>query len=256
MSMTKLQAGAVAVLVIAAASIPIMWQRQQNKRLEVENAALQKQAAEATQLRGENQRLSNALKSSTGLSQADLRDLMRLRAQATAMSQVEQNNAQLKAERDQLKSQLSLVSRVTGTPPIQTPEEATRLAKISYVKQWGLALMMFAEDNGNRLPTNLTAAVSFLNTNAMHASAAPFGIQDDQFELVYQGSLTQVKNAGDAILMKEKAPTQRADGQWEKVYLFCDAHVEVQVTTDGNFDAWEKEHMPTEVPLTAAPSMP
>jgi hypothetical protein len=55
--------------------------------------------------------------------------------------------------------------------------------------------------------------------------------------------------------MKEKQPTKRSDGKFEKVYVFCDGHVQLYATSDGSFDAWEKEHAPSDIPAPTAPAL-
>src|ERR1043166_6781310 len=245
--MKKLQASAGAAALIIAATALLLWQHARDKRLETENAAL-RDAAE--QLRRENQRLAEASKTSNALSEADLRDLMRLRAQATNAPEIELENARLKAERDRLAEQLSLISS-GGIQPQRTPEQQLLAVKLSFAKIWGMALIMYSDDNDGRLPTNLTDAVSYIDTNSLQPRGVPF----DQFQLAYNGSLRGVENPGQMILMKEKQPGRLADGRWGKVYLFCDGHSELQTTRDGNFDAWEREHaprdpsLPTESPL-------
>lgn len=40
------------------------------------------------------------------------------------------------------------------------------------------------------------------------------------------------------------------DGKWAKVYAFADGHSQLVSPPDGNFEAWEKKH----IPVPAAPS--
>ena len=244
--MKKLQIGAVAVLIFGAAAFMIQLHRI--KQVEAENAALKEEMA---QIRQENQSLTDAGKSSASLSQDDLRDLMRLRAQATGMYEAERENGQLRAERDHLARQLSRISS-GEIQPEQTPDQQFTRAKINYAKQLGLAFFMYADDNNGRVPTNLTDAVEYIGSNALQ-SARYYGIEDDQVEFVYRGSLRDVRTPGQMILLRDKEPSRLADGRWEKVYLFCDGHVEVQMNSDGNFSEWERAHTPSEALTPSSP---
>jgi hypothetical protein len=133
--------------------------------------------------------------------------------------------------------------------PEQTPDQQFTRAKINYAKQLGLGFFMYADDDNGRVPTNLTDAVGYVGSNSLQ-SARYYGIEGDQVEFVYSGSLRDVRTPGQMILLRDKKPTRLADGRWLKVYLFCDGHVEAQMNSDGNFDDWEKEHTPSEVPLS------
>src|ERR1700730_14233327 len=96
--MAKQKIGAFAVILVGAAVV-VFWQQQQIKRLIAESAALHDQLGQATSLRDENQRLAAQLKVSLEGAPADQRELMRLRAQSSKLRQREQENVQLKAER-------------------------------------------------------------------------------------------------------------------------------------------------------------
>jgi hypothetical protein len=43
------------------------------------------------------------------------------------------------------------------------------------------------------------------------------------------------------IVMREKEAWRTTKGTWAKAYCFVDAHSEVAVTVDGNFQNWERE---------------
>lgn len=104
--MPKLKAGALAVILMGAAAFTF-WQHQQIKRLMAERAALHDQVGQAASQRDEIQRLAAQLKGSVEGSEADRGELLRLRAQASRLRQVEQENAQLKIDRQRLASRLS-----------------------------------------------------------------------------------------------------------------------------------------------------
>lgn len=104
--MTTLRAGALALILIGAAAFTF-WQHQQIKRLMAERAVLHDQVGQAASQRDEIQRLAAQIKATVEGSEADRGELMQLRARSSRLRQVEQENAQLKIERQRLASQVS-----------------------------------------------------------------------------------------------------------------------------------------------------
>jgi hypothetical protein len=96
--MAKLKTVALAVVLVGAAAV-VFWQQQQIKRLTAESATLHEQLGQVASIREENQRLSEQLKVSAEGAPGDQRELLRLRAQSSKLRQLEQENAQLKVER-------------------------------------------------------------------------------------------------------------------------------------------------------------
>ena len=101
--MTKPRAGALAFVVIGAV-VFAFWQHQQIEGLVAERAVLHDQIRKAASQRDEIQRLSALVKATVESSEADRREVMRLRAQSSKLRQVEQENARLKIEGQRLPS--------------------------------------------------------------------------------------------------------------------------------------------------------
>jgi hypothetical protein len=126
--MTKLEIGALAAILVGVAAV-MCWQQQQIKRLMVESAVLHDQLAQAASLRDENQRLAAQLKVSVDGSPVDQRELMRLRAQSPRLRQLEQENAQLKADRQAQQAAASAVQPlVTLAPDVKVTTVAPPMA--------------------------------------------------------------------------------------------------------------------------------
>src|SRR5688572_21388923 len=104
--MTKLKDGAWTVILVGAVAFTF-WQHQQIKQLIAERFALREQVGQVALQRDEIQRLAVQIKANVKGSEADRAELMQLRAQASRLRQVEQENAQLKIERQRLVSQIS-----------------------------------------------------------------------------------------------------------------------------------------------------
>jgi hypothetical protein len=124
---------------------------------------------------------------------------------------------------------------------LPTTEAETKLkltqAKMEYLKYLALGAVMFAEKNNGSLPKDLRESFSYPGTDA------PPGFLPDLFELVCQGRMSEIKDAAQTIIIREKDPVKTWDGQWMKCYAFADRHVEVHVELAGQFEAWEKARL-------------
>ena len=232
----------VAALTLAVVAV-IFWQHQQNERLTAEIAALRGQIAEAAKLREQDaqsiNRLKNSLRAEAERTQAERTELMRLRAQATRLRQSEQENAQLKTERDRLAKNtgLSAVGETKEADDQSTPEQQLVHKKVVFAKHLGTALRMIAFENDEHLPAKLPQVVEF-----MLGLASPDIVSAEQFELVYKGSLRDVKDLENLIVAREKEPVQLANGQWVKAYAFAiGASATISAATRDGFAAKEKE---------------
>src|SRR5678815_4961550 len=96
----KLKFGALVVVVLGIAT---MFQLQQvkTKQLLAENADLRTQLAQMASIQDTNDFLAAQLEEVVGTSQAQQLELMRLRGQGVRIRQLEQENIQLKAQRQQ-----------------------------------------------------------------------------------------------------------------------------------------------------------
>jgi TolA-binding protein len=124
---TKVTVVIWAILLVGAA---VLFQRQQATiaRLQIENATLRAQVNELTAVQEDYHRVSEELRAALGNSQNNQSELLRLRGQASKLRQLEQDNTQLKAQRQRLEDQLSQKQAnaasqqpqraLPGTPPI------------------------------------------------------------------------------------------------------------------------------------------
>jgi hypothetical protein len=137
---TLLKAGAVAVALLIPALLFIRQQRQ-IEQLREEAAGLRRQLDQAASFDDENQRLAGLLKEAADGSQAERNELMRLRAQASRLRQVEEENARLKHERELLASRAAQTSTEAAPPGTATPTPAPdpkALAPFSKVADLGV----------------------------------------------------------------------------------------------------------------------
>jgi hypothetical protein len=117
MSRAKRDFAAVTLIVVTAIVVNILQQRQV-KRMAAENVALREEVLRATNLREEDAQLIHRIKSQVDRSEAERLELARLRGLVSRLRQIEQENAQLNTERDQL------IKRAQPTAP-KTQEAAS-----------------------------------------------------------------------------------------------------------------------------------
>jgi hypothetical protein len=234
----------IAVLVVAllAGGALVNWQQQQTKRLLMQNAALREQVEQFAPLQKQNEHLMKQLKAVAEDAQADVRELARLRAQTTAMQQTERENVRLRTERERL------VQRMNQPPTGETkelveensPERKLHLAKMHFAKHLAFVLRSLAEENDGRLPSEVPRVVAEM-LEFFSPDETGQGVSAKHFELVYKGSLNDLKDLGLVVLAREKEPTQRADGTWVRTYALADGSSQlVGAPTRDGFAVTEK----------------
>jgi RNA polymerase sigma factor (sigma-70 family) len=108
--------------------------------------------------------------------------------------------------------------------------------KMTIAKQGVLALIMSEADNHGQFPANFSELSHYIDDDSRMNEI------EANFEFINPGSITNVAQPANTILLKEKEPWQGGDGSWMKTYGFADGHSEVHKEPNGNFDEFEKEH--------------
>ena len=113
---SKLKVGALVCVLLGVATLLLLHQQQQIRRLVAENAELRTQLSEIVALQDANGRLAEQLKAAAESIELNRNELLRLRGQGVRLHQLEQENTQLKAQRQQLDHQMqaSVVSSEPG----------------------------------------------------------------------------------------------------------------------------------------------
>jgi len=113
---SKLKVGALVFVLLGVATLLLLHQQQQIRRLVAENAELRTQLSEIVALQDANGRLAEQLKAAAESTELNRNELLRLRGQGVRLHQLEQENTQLKAQRQQLDHQMqaSVVSSEPG----------------------------------------------------------------------------------------------------------------------------------------------
>jgi hypothetical protein len=220
MNTTKLRVIGIAVAFIAL-MVGSVWQQQRAARLMAEVRAARMQANWNVALREENQRLVGQLQLLSERSQADANELPRLRGQAARVREVEQENVHLRADRDHLTKQMGAVAALSEEhDATETPLVLRQRAKGFFGRDLGMALIRAAEANGGNLPSELRGPL--FETVEDLSAARTYDIRARHFELVYAGSLRDVKDVSETVLAREKEPVQLADGKWMRLYVMAD----------------------------------
>lgn len=183
---------------------------------------LREQAGQAATLREENQRLEELLRTASERARRDSNEVLRLRGNSGRLRQAEQENARLKTENDRLAKLVVQSSAGATTEPEdeKTPEQKLWKAKARFARDIGLALRMAALDNQDRFPNEMPRTL--LRLVEFYGGGSEHGLQGQQFELVYKGPLSEVREPGRAMLAREKDPVQLANGSWARAYVTVD----------------------------------
>ncbi len=233
---------ALTMAAVAAVATPLTYQQIAVNRLRADNRALQAQMeqAKAAQLTDTDLAKQKADAAELKKLRAEHLDLLRLRgevgplrAEAARAKELEQQLAQLSA---QLRA--SAAAQPATQPDSAEMEQAKQIgiAKLNLLKQWGLAMILYAGDNGDQLPTTLAAARAYMGKSG---DVSPI-LSEDQLEVTYQGKVADIATPAQTILVREREPVIVA-GKLCRGYLFADGHSEIHTAPDGNFARWELE---------------
>lgn len=118
------------------------------------------------------------------------------------------------------------------------------LAKMDYVAGWATALHRFAEQNGGKFPGTLDQAADFYpDEYAWLLSVFDTG----RFEIVYRGSLSDLRDAPNVILVREREPTVVLGllQHWQKAYIYGngESSMVAGLRSADEFQTYENQHM-------------
>jgi len=233
MTATQLKLG-IGALVVAGAATALVLQHQTQTRLRDEGESLRQQIA---QLETENQSLSNrlaAIGEANSLTDEQMNELLRLRSEVGMLRQQTNELGKLRERLDNLKQ--SLQSSAENISP-EEQQRQMAIRKMNDAKQADLLLRVYVDDNTGQFPTNFDQAARYLtDTNLAQ-------IFSNEFEIVYQGQLTNIATPSSAIVVQEHQAWLTYDGKWAKVYGFADGHSQLIIEPDGNFTGFEQQHM-------------
>ena len=235
MTFSNLKLG-ISAIALAGAATALVVQHQAQAHLRDQNTSLQQQL---TQLQTDNETLSNQLATTSrpsSLSTDQMNELLKLRGEVGQLRKQASAAQSLRAENEQLRTSLQTAS--SAKEP--TPEELERkfaIQQINNAKRGVLGIVMFSGDNQQQFPTNFDQLAPFFTDPDLLPTLRT------NFEFTYQGSMKDIANPSQTIVLRGTQPWQNPDGKWAKAYAFADGHAEVHSTPDGNFTDWENQRL-------------
>ena len=221
------------VLILALTAV-IVLQREANAARREENRLLRQRIAQTNVPEEANQQ-GDALSPTTVPSSPDDRaaEVARLSAEIERLKGELAETTQM-AERDRTALAQAQASQTSAETAL---EEKLRNTK-GNLSDWGAAWTAYAGKNNGQFPNSFDEARPFLPEGS--------GKEDDlvpsQFDIVHQGSLSNLDNPNQTIVLRQRESVQTpGNASWLRIYLFADGHCETQSTPDGNFEAWESQ---------------
>jgi RNA polymerase sigma factor (sigma-70 family) len=234
MTATKLKL-IFSALVVAGAATALVVQHQKQSKLRDENQSLQQQIA---QLKTGSAHFSNQLANagdSKKLSGEEFNELLKLRGEVGVLRRQAGDLGKLREDNKRLQAaQLDTSVQRQAIIDAEKQQHDSMMQKLDGGKEGMLAFIMFAADNQNEFPTNFSQAAAYLGNNA--------DLVGTNFDIAYDGSLSNISTPSAAIVLKEKQAWQALNGKWMKTYGFADGHAEVHTEGSGDFSGYEKDH--------------
>jgi RNA polymerase sigma factor (sigma-70 family) len=229
----------IAVILTAGALTIATHEHQKANRLESMLKTGELQARNAAPVAPEKASAQN--ENELNQSRSEHLELMRLRAEVAAL----------------LKNQNAAAAPLPAAPqtkqsdepsdPVEEANKTAALARMNYISGWGIAFMLAADENGGMMPKTFAEAAKHYPAQAAPVMSA---FDPNKFEIVFNGSLKDAPP--QTIIVREKNAFANGDQTgFLRTYLFADGHSELHSSPDGNFEEWEKRHMP-QMPVEAA----
>jgi hypothetical protein len=214
----------------------LVVQYQAQEKLRAENESLTQQV---TQLQTDNESLTNHLAAigySKALADEQFNELLKLRGELGVLHDQAGELGQLREENRRLYTGLAAAqNQVSRLSAIEYKRH--QIDTINAMKQLGFAMRIFAGDNNQQFATNFDQ----LKNGLGGVTNFPGDIGLDSFEFVDVGLVNGTMPG--KIIFRERVTRRTPEGKWERVYGMADGSVEVLTSDDGNFDAFEQQHM-------------
>ena len=218
---------------VAGAATTLVVQHQTQQKQRADNESLTQQLA---QLKTDNESLSNRLVTagdSKSLTDKQLNELLKLRGEVGTLKNQLATAAKIQAQTT------VHVDRANQPADLLEQQKRTIQAKAGDAHIYLSAFMDYADSHNGQFPTNWDQIRDKYNN-------APGLTGTNDFEIVYQGPLnwnTLGTNLESTILIREYLAWPTYDGKWGKVYGFANGSSEPIILSDGNFTAWEQQHI-------------
>ena len=243
-AMTKLKAGLVGALLVAAVATPLAIQQRAQNQLRAQNETLRGQLQQMTDLEAENARLSNLLtQAQAAAPDGRMDELLRLRGEVGTLrrqlAEAGQVEKRLSAQAKEASAQAKEATEKANLAAQQEAMKQLSIAKMNYARNWMMAFHLYAEDHQGQFPSSFDQAAAYVPPDLRDETLSA----SNQFEVFYQGPVAAVTNPARTIVLRETEARQTLNGNWVRTYGFADGHSEAHSTADGNFAPWEQQHM-------------
>lgn len=230
MTKAKIALGAIAA---ATVTVPFFVQQRSLTEVRAENASLRQRVEQLAQTTVDNERLSNLLAQAKSSTSEDVGELLRLRGEVSGLRR------QLADAVKQQKTAAPVPDQPVVPEPSRERQKEIAIAKMNYTKYWMLGFLKYAEQHQGQFPATFEQAAPFMPDEIKGQT----NLTTDQFEIVYQGSMSAIEQPARIIVIREKEAWPTPDGGWARDYTFADGHCEIHKADDGNFEPWESQHM-------------
>jgi RNA polymerase sigma factor (sigma-70 family) len=243
MATTKLQTGIVCGIVVASAVASLLIEHQAQAKMRQLDVSQQRQQGQLAQTQAENERLSNFLAQANRPNHPG--DLEKLRDEVTMLRS--QTNA-LKALQDEERRLQAALAKaredLVGPKEDDFEWSETLGAKQKYIIELSNAIREYARNHQDRFPTSFDEAATYLSAQARSDT----NFTPDQFEIVYQGSMSNAFNNTYAhpkriLLLRERQPWKNTDGKWVKLYEAIPGQKWNVSLPYNDFEAWEEQRI-------------
>lgn len=231
---------AIAAVTAGAAALCFLQHRADSRSRE-RASAFAGLASRSSELKAENQRLSNSLSQlAIPGSDSHTNELQRLRQEAQA----------LRCELDRIEKRQPAGRRPAaaqqGSEPVQnSPENEAQFAEQTAAKArdahpFNLAIAKYPFLNDGAFPSSFEQLTGILSNSPKALNWAA----TNEFEIIYRGSRNDWTNIpwGSVAVLRERQPRKSPSGKWVRVYGMGDSHTQV-VESDDNFRSWEALHV-------------
>jgi RNA polymerase sigma factor (sigma-70 family) len=231
-----------AIIAVAATTgtAAFLVQQKQVDRLRGENQSLLSQGAELTSERDAALASAAATKTELDRNREDRTELLRLRGEVGLMKKQNADQASKLANLSNVASQTAVAKSAADPEKEAAILRQQVISKLGYSKNWVLAFIKYADQNGGHYPTSFDQATNYLDDNDKEQMLQAA----NQFEMLYHGLSNAVTDPANTIVLRETQAVP-ASGGWVKVYAFADGHAEAHRSEDGDFTAWEQTRLPS-----------
>ena len=271
-TMTKFKIILIGAIAIAGSTASLVIQHQAQGRIGTNEAVLRQQVNQLADLQLEQKRRSNRLAQANSSPAGDqTAEMMKLRSQAQALrTQTNELAKQRAGDRrwrpGHTDSRPDSSTGFHGFSPVasadivsdsNSDEYKVQLYKIACAAPHSLplsnnrtmddarhlssAVRKYASEHQGEFPSAFDQVGPYLNVGFYKDYEPP---QTSQFEMVYQGSLSELTNVPlqAVALIREQQAWPTPGGKRARIYVMAAGEVRV-VESDDNFQSWEAEHI-------------